>query len=845
MDEVRRITSYVAESTTNHDRVPHHGNHSKSVSNPQLRRTNVSTLNGVSGSVGVVGSGGGGAVTAAEEARKSLSLSSPTLGGAKSVSSNRNSTTLEHSSSEGSDITTKCTPTDESLRLRRRYSERELPQVGSSDCTVSDRNSRKHHESNQQQQQQQQSPRRQELPALDLRLASAKPSSESPPRAKHLSCHTPPPEISIRGLVTTQEISQPTHSAPHPKTDNSANASREARLRSHSCPRPSSHKPSLPQEEPVSPPLRSASDVLSFNPVHEHHLRSASVCGTEIESRQPRPHYENPHKQLNERKDFVPPQRSLTVGSEHPETAIASGHQSRRCYGPYPSQSPSLAPQMLPPQKQSLPPLSSRKTPQIEQQNSFASEYNRHHKGHEAVERNEPQDPSSAEGKDNTSSISLSFQDQKRLQQELEVHVKLALQEEQKKIAKQKAKEQERLSNQLSAMASRLQIVEEKISSQDATIELLKRRLSGELHPPTYPTHHRSRSWGDMKSPDVLAHQSHQPTVKPEPTPVPPQSTTPLQQTVTPPPPSTTPLQQTVVQAKPEDAPHGFFKKSFLSKKLFNKQAPPSKSPAISSDKSCTTTSASNPTSSANSTSSSNGYVKSAMADVLFSGLLGGVGVKDSKYWEHRDEAPPPAKPEPELDILDVAPAISSTGDYGEIKLIGEGSAGKIFSALQKSSKKKVAIKVIPLADRNKKQLINEILVMKSSHHPNLISFIDCFTKGDQIRIVMEYMDGGTLTDVLDNHHPLSTHVIGYVCYSVLKALEYLHSNNKIHRDIKSDNTLLGRDGTCKIGDFGYASSLSNPHSLRHSIVGTPYWMAPEVVKTKEYNSKACTAIFS
>lgn len=175
---------------------------------------------------------------------------------------------------------------------------------------------------------------------------------------------------------------------------------------------------------------------------------------------------------------------------------------------------------------------------------------------------------------------------------------------------------------------------------------------------------------------------------------------------------------------------------------------------------------------------------------------------------------------------------------YRNFVKIGQGASGDVYSARQVGTNLSVAIKKMNINQQPKKEfIVNEILVMKSHHHKNIVNFIDTFFYKSELWMVMEYMRGGSLTEVVTNN-TLSEGQIAAICKETLEGLQHLHENGIVHRDIKSDNILLSLQGDIKLTDFGFCAQIDSNMTKRTTMVGTPYWMAPEVVTRKEYGFK-------
>mmetsp|Transcript_9991 Transcript_9991/g.14595 ORF Transcript_9991/g.14595 Transcript_9991/m.14595 type:complete len:451 (-) Transcript_9991:191-1543(-) len=173
---------------------------------------------------------------------------------------------------------------------------------------------------------------------------------------------------------------------------------------------------------------------------------------------------------------------------------------------------------------------------------------------------------------------------------------------------------------------------------------------------------------------------------------------------------------------------------------------------------------------------------------------------------------------------------------YKKIKKLGEGASGVVYSVIHRKTKEKFAVKITSALDLE--AIKTEISMQQMSKHPNIVSYIETYLWDDNIWLIMECMDGGPLTDMVGPGKDWPEQHIAYVCKQMLLALTFLHRSHRLHRDIKSDNVLVDYDGRVKLADFGFAIGLTQEQDKRRSVVGTPYWMAPELIRGLPYDDK-------
>ena len=184
--------------------------------------------------------------------------------------------------------------------------------------------------------------------------------------------------------------------------------------------------------------------------------------------------------------------------------------------------------------------------------------------------------------------------------------------------------------------------------------------------------------------------------------------------------------------------------------------------------------------------------------------------------------------------------------DYKKLQLLGEGRFSTVYEAQNRITDIMRAMKIIKkeehYSEEDEKEVINEVNILKTMDHPNIVKLFEFYSNEKQYSIIMEYCKGGKLNTEIRNYAPFDEKYSAYIMYQIFSAINYCHNMNIIHRDLKPENILIVNRNkknnypNIKIGDFGM-SKMVEKDSLQNKIVGTIYYVAPEVI-LKKYNEK-------
>jgi serine/threonine protein kinase len=182
-----------------------------------------------------------------------------------------------------------------------------------------------------------------------------------------------------------------------------------------------------------------------------------------------------------------------------------------------------------------------------------------------------------------------------------------------------------------------------------------------------------------------------------------------------------------------------------------------------------------------------------------------------------------------------------SKDDFQLINEIGRGAYGVVYTALDKVTNQTVAVKIISL-EQSWLPLLQEINMVVGLAHPTIVNYYGFFFVEQTLWLIMEYCDGGSLSDIMRTlKRPLTEKEVAATSVGVLEGLKYIHSTNRIHRDIKAGNLLVTSEGQVKLCDFGVSAQLDDSLAKTGTRIGSPYWMAPEVISSAPtgHNTKA------
>ncbi|XP_029556473.1 misshapen-like kinase 1 isoform X4 [Salmo trutta] len=195
------------------------------------------------------------------------------------------------------------------------------------------------------------------------------------------------------------------------------------------------------------------------------------------------------------------------------------------------------------------------------------------------------------------------------------------------------------------------------------------------------------------------------------------------------------------------------------------------------------------------------------------------------------------------LDDIDLAALRDPAGIFELVEVVGNGTYGQVYKGRHVKTGQLAAIKVMDVTEEEEEEIKAEINMLKKySHHRNIATYYGAFVKksppghDDHLWLVMEFCGAGSVTDLVKNTkgNSLKEDWIAYICREILRGLSHLHQHKVIHRDIKGQNVLLTENAEVKLVDFGVSAQLDRTVGRRNTFIGTPYWMAPEVIACDE-----------
>uniref|UniRef100_A0A674P3Q1 non-specific serine/threonine protein kinase n=1 Tax=Takifugu rubripes TaxID=31033 RepID=A0A674P3Q1_TAKRU len=195
------------------------------------------------------------------------------------------------------------------------------------------------------------------------------------------------------------------------------------------------------------------------------------------------------------------------------------------------------------------------------------------------------------------------------------------------------------------------------------------------------------------------------------------------------------------------------------------------------------------------------------------------------------------------LDEIDLSALRDPAGIFELVELVGNGTYGQVYKGRHVKTGQLAAIKVMDVTGDEEEEIKAEINMLKKySHHRNIATYYGAFIKKNppgmdvQLWLVMEFCGAGSVTDLIKNTkgNSLKEEWIAYICREILRGLTHLHQHKVIHRDIKGQNVLLTENAEVKLVDFGVSAQLDRTVGRRNTFIGTPYWMAPEVIACDE-----------